>query len=161
MAEDIYAGRCRDCLGKQGPLRLLESPDLMQCLTQGVLLCEACHKAREQDRSEGKDPRPVGIPHDIPTATWVDLKPITMVTTGHDSKELTVLVKFRKATIPHPGLEDGGEVRIKIGDNVCWTAAGYIGQDIPAIARNPEGYAYSDAKATLRDLFGNSMTIKE
>ena len=148
----IWEGYCEDCY-EQKPRQQYDGP-LVPAGSRGEL-CKECLESRQKDADEGKPPRPIGKPADIPNTEWVNLPDIVARPRGFAMglKPFVVHVKFRKPTIDSPKLDDGGEVRIKFDTNPNWLPGGIIDPEVPVIRRNMDGFARSCAISILGQMF--------
>lgn len=112
--------------------------------------CADCIEARREESLAGQEPRPVGIPTDIATAEWIDLEDILIKPKTGSGPTIRVQVKYRRPTALPPTFDDGGEVRLKIGDNKYWEGGPFIDPDL--FGANP-AYARADAMLFLRYRF--------
>jgi hypothetical protein len=126
MSEDIYEGRCRDCFDKFPKMEILNDARLADPFVPGMCLCRLCLGGRVADYVQSEPIRPIGIPPTITTASWVDLEPI-IVEFDRGKIKMTVDVRFRMPNIPSPTIEDGGEVRMRLGENLYWDAGEHLG----------------------------------
>jgi len=162
MSVDTAQGRCRDCFARSDALTLVEDFQSLGLPRTKIPIhfCPKCLEARHTELVASLPVREIGIPADKPNCAWMDLPPVTLRGRTTGIKDLTVLSRFRKPAVEDPTDADGGEVRMKIGDNNWWDAPGDIDITLPPFAgiRGPL-CALSNVKGKLRRLFHPHMGI--
>jgi hypothetical protein len=150
MSQEIWAGRCRDCFNDGAPLLELTEPNLAKPFVSGFCLCQQCHDSRMEDFRLGKEPRSIGIPSDVTSASWFDLEDIR-IEFPHDP---VIMVKVR-VRLPNDRCSiDGGEVRMRIGTNQWWEPSEIL--DLETLGCDPnrlKSFALSGARMALHYRF--------
>lgn len=166
MAQDIYAGFCRDCFNKRDGLRVLEDTNLCQGWPLDRELCPECYEAREREQRDGAPLRPLGIPRDVPNTVWLDIKPpVTLIHRNGSSPHNPAIITKMKIRLPKTRADVShhtlAEVRMCIGDDPHWVGVGAIDLTIPKLLANPAGYARSSVRMHLERLFGPDWRIMD
>jgi hypothetical protein len=160
MSEDIYEGLCRDCFRRKKELIIVDDQRIMNPFVPGMKLCNSCIVERRLDLATRRPIRELGVLLEDKRSEWIDLPPLSLVSRHCRSQRLTVQIKLRIPTVENKTHLDGGNVRVKIGDNLWWEQTEYMDCERRTINRMIE-LARSGVRLILGRRFAPNMDVVE
>lgn len=119
-----HSSRCEDC-NKEGELALSAFP--LVPLGKFAELCGACEALRREEHFRTEGPRPIGITPAGDRSKWVDLSDLLLcVLEKGEVVGVPVKVMYRRPTVADPTSEDGGEIKVCIGESDRWLWVDFI-----------------------------------
>lgn len=143
----FYPGRCEDCGGKL-PLEVCAYPLVSE--GSSAELCESCAKARREEhfRASTKERREVGFTPAGDRTKWTYLPNLLLcLPEGDEVLGVKVEVIYRQPTVADLTSEDGGEIKVRIGESDRWLQADFID---PKIFGFDPGRAMRNAQMALQ-----------
>jgi hypothetical protein len=141
----FYPDLCEDC-AEEKELALCEFP--LVPLGKSAVLCRDCEAIRRNEHFRAEEPRPIGFTPAGDRTKWVDLSNLMLCVSEKDEVVgIPVKVMYRRPTVADPTPNDGGEIKVLIGENDRWLWVDFID---PKIFGFDPARAISNAKAGLQ-----------